>query len=60
MANVKEKAEWAGVYMIGDVDDIRAGKQGPDTKPIENFANRTRYLKNKIGDMEGLLWRIWN
>jgi hypothetical protein len=54
MANVKEKAEWGPVRLLDTGDDIQGGK-GPDSRVIQDLADRTLYLKTKIGNMEELL-----
>jgi hypothetical protein len=63
MAKVKEKTEWGAARLLNVGDDIQGGK-GPDAGAIQDLADRTRYLKSKIGNMEkllgDLLWRDWN
>jgi len=38
-----------GVYEIAEEDEVLGGKDGPDNKPLLDLANRTGYLKEKIG-----------
>jgi hypothetical protein len=61
MAYQAETAEWTkGVYRIQTSDEtlgFRDGAAGFDNKPLEDLAKRTRWLKEKIGNVEALLCR---
>jgi hypothetical protein len=54
MAIISETSTWdEGIYQIEKDDDVLGGDMdAPDNKPHCNLANRTAYLKKKIGAIQ--------
>jgi hypothetical protein len=60
MARQNETAEWTeGVYRIpkkSPVVGFHSPQTGVDNLPFADLANRTRWLKEKIGNVGGIKW----
>jgi hypothetical protein len=60
MAHQNETAEWAeGVFRIPKrslIAGFRSPQHGVDNLPFADLAKRTRWLKEKIGNVGGIKW----
>lgn len=53
MANLTEILQYdVGVYQIETSDPVLGGPEGITNLPLKNLANRTRYLKKHVDDLE--------
>ncbi|MBS9781202.1 MAG: hypothetical protein KGV56_01785, partial [Gammaproteobacteria bacterium] len=48
MANIEDKNKWEEVYEIATTDPVMGGKNGVTNKPLQQLANRTKYLKEQL------------
>jgi hypothetical protein len=56
MNYLPEEDVWVpGVYRVEDEDPVQGGDNGFDNKQGRAYASRTRWLKNRIGDIKALL-----
>jgi hypothetical protein len=55
MANLSEASEWvAGVYQIETTDPVVGGPNGISNVQGKQLGNRTRYLKDKVEELQAL------
>lgn len=53
MANVPEKSQWeGGVYQFEETDPVQGGPDGIDNLPNKQLANRTRYLRDLLQQLQ--------
>lgn len=56
MANLPESSTFdAGVYQLELTDPVVGGPSGVSNAPLKNLANRTRYLKDRLDTVVGLV-----
>lgn len=53
MANLPETSTFdAGVYQLETADPVQGGPSGVSNTPLKNLANRTKYLKDHVDQLE--------
>jgi len=53
MANVPEQSQWeSGIYQFEETDPVQGGPDGIDNLPTKQLANRTRYLRDLLQQLQ--------